>query len=102
LHLNLISATTNVIYYNPSTDPYDAASIGAGGTWNGQLQSTLTSVIGEANYDIGHLFELQVVVEMQDVLVVFVPMVQKAAVLLLLLMVFHREIILTSIMWCMK
>lgn len=56
VHLNLIAATTNVIYYNPSTDPYDAAATGAGGTWNGQLQSTLTSVIGEANYDIGHLF----------------------------------------------
>jgi hypothetical protein len=56
VHLNLISASTNVIYYNPSTDPYSPASTGAGGSWNGQLQSTLTSVIGEANYDIGHLF----------------------------------------------
>ena len=54
--LILIANTTNVIYYNPSTDPYDAASTGAGGTWNAQLQNTLTSVIGEANYDIGHLF----------------------------------------------
>jgi len=56
IHLNLISATTNVFYYNPSTDPYDDASTGAGGTWNAQLQNTLTSVIGAANYDIGHLF----------------------------------------------
>lgn len=56
LHLNLISASTNVIYYNPSTDPYSAASTGAGGAWNSELQNTLTSVIGEANYDIGHLF----------------------------------------------
>ncbi len=56
LHLNLIANTTAVIYYNPSTDPYDAAATGAGGTWNAQLQNTLTSVIGEANYDIGHLF----------------------------------------------
>ena len=56
VHLNLIDASTNVIYYNPLTDPYDIASTGAGGTWNAQLQSTLTSVIGEANYDIGHLF----------------------------------------------
>jgi hypothetical protein len=51
LHLNLISNTANVIYYNPSTDPYTTMS-----SWNSQLQSTLTSVIGEANYDIGHLF----------------------------------------------
>ena len=56
IHLNLIAATTNVFYYNPSTDPYDDASTGAGGTWNAQLQNTLTSVIGAANYDIGHLF----------------------------------------------
>ncbi len=56
LHLNLVAASTNVIYYNPATDPYDAAATGAGGTWNAQLQSTLTSVIGDANYDIGHLF----------------------------------------------
>ncbi|MEO6549467.1 MAG: reprolysin-like metallopeptidase, partial [Ferruginibacter sp.] len=56
VHLNLIANTTSVFYYNPSTDPYDAASTGAGGSWNAQLQNTLTSVIGEANYDIGHLF----------------------------------------------
>ena len=56
LHLNLVATSTNVIYYNASTDPYDAATAGSGGTWNAQLQSTLTSVIGEANYDIGHLF----------------------------------------------
>ena len=56
IHLNLISNTTSLIYYNPATDPYDAASTGASGTWNAQLQNTLTTVIGEANYDIGHLF----------------------------------------------
>ena len=43
-------------HYNPSTDPYSAASTGAGGKWNTELQNTSTSVIGEANYDIGHLF----------------------------------------------
>ena len=51
LHLNLIAATTSVIYYTPSTDPYTTLA-----NWNSQLQSTLTSVIGEANYDIGHMF----------------------------------------------
>ncbi|MDB5247197.1 MAG: peptidase domain protein [Segetibacter sp.] len=56
LHLNLVAASANVIYYNPSTDPYSPASSGAGGAWNGELQSTLTSVVGETNYDIGHLF----------------------------------------------
>ncbi|RYY94003.1 MAG: peptidase, partial [Chitinophagaceae bacterium] len=56
LHLNLINNTTDVIYYNAATDPYANANTGAGGTWNGQLQTTLTNVIGDANYDIGHLF----------------------------------------------
>jgi len=51
LHLNLIDASTNVIYYNASTDPYTTMS-----SWNSQLQKTLTAVIGEANYDIGHMF----------------------------------------------
>lgn len=51
IHLNLIANTTSVIYYNPATDPYTTM-----GSWNSQLQSTLTSVIGEANYDIGHMF----------------------------------------------
>ncbi len=52
--MTLISNTTSVIYTNAGTDPYGSSS----GAWNGQLQNTLTSVIGEANYDIGHLFAL--------------------------------------------
>ncbi|MCF6407203.1 T9SS type A sorting domain-containing protein [Chitinophaga filiformis] len=56
IHLNLIAASTNVFYYNASTDPYSNASSGAGGAWNSELQNTLNSVIGAANYDIGHLF----------------------------------------------
>ena len=51
LHLNLIVNSTAVIYYNPSTDPYSTLS-----NWNKELQTTLTNVIGEANYDIGHMF----------------------------------------------
>jgi hypothetical protein len=56
IHLNLVATATSVFYYNPSTDPYSAASSGSGGAWNSELQNTLTSVIGAANYDIGHLF----------------------------------------------
>lgn len=52
LHLNLVPESVNVIYYNPSTDPYSTRL----SSWNNQLQTTLTSVIGEANYDIGHMF----------------------------------------------
>lgn len=53
IHLSLIPTTTAVIYYDPLTDPYTANNTGP---WNSQLQSTLTAVIGEANYDIGHMF----------------------------------------------
>ncbi|WP_298221419.1 reprolysin-like metallopeptidase [Flavobacterium sp.] len=52
----LIANTDAVIYTSASTDPYSAAATGSGGAWNAELQNTLTSVIGEANYDIGHLF----------------------------------------------
>lgn len=51
LHLNLIANTTAVIYYDPATDPYTTL-----GSWNNQLQAALTANIGEANYDIGHMF----------------------------------------------
>lgn len=50
----LISNNDAVIYTSASSDPYSAAA--QMNNWNSQLQSTLTSVIGEANYDIGHLF----------------------------------------------
>jgi len=50
----LIANTDLVIYTSASTDPYSASS--SMSNWNSQLQSTLTSVIGEANYDVGHLF----------------------------------------------
>lgn len=51
----LISAP-QLIYTNAATDPYSPASIGADGVWSTELQSTLTSVIGESAYDVGHLF----------------------------------------------
>lgn len=47
----LISNNDDVIYTSSSSDPYTSS-----GSYNSQLQSTLTSVIGEANYDVGHLF----------------------------------------------
>ena len=40
---------TEIIYPSASSDPYT-------GSFNSQLQSTLTSEVGESNYDIGHLF----------------------------------------------
>lgn len=50
----LISNNDTLIYLNPSTDPYSAAS--SMSSWNTQLQNNLTNNIGNASYDIGHLF----------------------------------------------
>ncbi len=59
--LILIANNSQIVYTNAVTDPYDDAEAGVGtstveGTWGMQLQNNLTSVIGNANYDIGHLF----------------------------------------------
>ena len=50
--LVLVANNDLVIYTNASTDPYSIKA-----NWPNEVQSTLTSVIGEANYDIGHLFD---------------------------------------------
>lgn len=52
--MQIIATNNNVIYYNAASDPYSPAA--NMGNWNSELQATLTSVITEANYDIGHLF----------------------------------------------
>ncbi len=49
IRLELIGTTDEVIYTDPENDPYS-------GSLSSQVQNTLTNVIGEANYDIGHLF----------------------------------------------
>lgn len=48
LHLN-IQNYPGIIYTNAATDPYT-------GNLNLQLQQTLTASVGNANYDIGHVF----------------------------------------------
>ncbi len=47
--LQLVDNNDLLIYTSANSDPYN-------GNLNGQVQSTLTSIIGEANYDLGHLF----------------------------------------------
>ncbi len=51
VHMNIIANNTSVIFTNAASDPYSSM-----GNWNGELQATLTATIGEANYDIGHMF----------------------------------------------
>lgn len=47
--LELVANTDQVIFTDPATDPY-------GANLNSEVQNTLTATIGEANYDLGHLF----------------------------------------------
>ena len=54
IHMNLIANEDPLIFLDSTTDPYSPAAQKS--QWNAQLQATLTSLIGEANYDIGHLF----------------------------------------------
>ncbi|MCF7559404.1 M12 family metallo-peptidase [Sabulilitoribacter multivorans] len=51
----LVNAT-QLIYNDAVNDPYSDANVGVNGAWSSELQSTLTTEIGEAAYDIGHLF----------------------------------------------
>ena len=61
VHLNMID-NTNVIYYDPATDPYDPGTTGAAGSWNNQLRTVLHAAsynadgTGDTAFDIGHLF----------------------------------------------
>lgn len=54
VRLILVDDNEDVVYINAATDPYTSPN--NIGTTQGQLQSTLNSVIGAANYDIGHIF----------------------------------------------
>lgn len=51
--MELIANNDDIIYLDGSSDPYTNNS---GGTMLGENQNNLNSVIGSANYDIGHVF----------------------------------------------
>ena len=51
LHL-ILQDFPSVIYTDASTDPYSTTL----SQWNQQLQTTLTTNVGNDNYDIGHMF----------------------------------------------
>ena len=53
INFQLISGV-DIVFGNPNSDPYGDDRE----DWNDELQRTLRDNIGEANYDIGHLFQL--------------------------------------------
>jgi len=53
LQMVLVANNDQIIYLNGNTDPYTNNN---GSTMLGQNQATLDSIIGNANYDIGHVF----------------------------------------------
>jgi len=52
VHLNIIGNNSDVIYTNANTDPYSTNMT----NWNSELMNTLHNVIGDNNFDIGHMF----------------------------------------------
>ncbi|MCJ8153540.1 M12 family metallo-peptidase [Chryseobacterium sp. SSA4.19] len=57
VHLNLLSYPA-LVYPNPATDPYAAVTNASQppASWNTSLRDILATEVGQANYDIGHLF----------------------------------------------
>ena len=57
LHLNVLNYPS-LIYDDPATDGYDTVTNANSfpSTWNLTLQQKLTQIVGNDNYDIGHLF----------------------------------------------
>lgn len=57
VHLNLLSYP-GLIYADPATDPYATVTSATAppASWNTSLRDVLAANVGQANYDIGHLF----------------------------------------------
>ncbi|HTE29302.1 MAG TPA: zinc-dependent metalloprotease family protein [Chryseolinea sp.] len=58
VHMNMIANNDRLIYLDSATDPYtsDVRLAFSDFRWITEVSNTLTSVIGNAAYDVGHLF----------------------------------------------
>lgn len=54
--LSIVANDTDIIFTNAATDPYSTVVDEAPTAWSQEVQTTLTTVIGNGNYDVGHLF----------------------------------------------
>ena len=60
VHLNLVANNDKIIFTDAEKDPYSNSERGAGDyLWSTELQETLTKIIGEDNYDLGHLLSAE-------------------------------------------
>ncbi len=51
VRFNLVANNTSILYTNGATDPFNNTNAG---TLIGQSQTTITNIIGSANFDVGH------------------------------------------------
>ncbi|MDN5478465.1 MAG: M12 family metallo-peptidase [Chryseobacterium sp.] len=52
----IVQDLPNIIYTDPATDFYTPPAVDGDPSLNLQLQQTLTNIVGNANYDMGHVF----------------------------------------------
>lgn len=52
----LVQNLPNIVYTDPTADPYSNSDVGSEGEWNVELMNDLHANVGEAAFDIGHLF----------------------------------------------
>ena len=57
VHMNFIATEDDLLFTNPETDPFSPGPIGANNSvWNIETQNVISSIVGNAGYDIGHGF----------------------------------------------
>ncbi len=55
IRFDYVANEDTIIFLNGKTDPFESKESGINGKWNTECQTTCDSLIGSANYDIGHV-----------------------------------------------